>query len=260
MEAIEERLEYHELIMVLDDLENIKSYQLPEGYAYSFWNEEKDLGDWVDIHINSGEFTYKKEAVSIFKDFYSSFIKDVGKRCFFIVDIKTNKKVATATISPSNDFGYPCVIDWLSIDKNYWGQKLGKPLIARTLQLAKELGYDKILLHTQTHTWLAAKLYLDFGFNPFNLEEKKGWQILKTITNHPKLNAINTIKEKDMYFQDAINIVDELDKLHSNYTYSVWFKNGKHEVWVRENNLVYKYLYYDNGKTLKCEIKGLKDD
>ena len=42
MEAIEERLEYHELIMVLDDLENIKSYQLPEGYAYSFWNEEKD--------------------------------------------------------------------------------------------------------------------------------------------------------------------------------------------------------------------------
>ena len=126
--------------------------------------------------------------------------------------------------------------------------------------MAKELGYDKILLHTQTHTWLAAKLYLDFGFNPFNLEEKKGWQILKTITNHPKLNAINTIKEKDMYFQDAINIVDELDKLHSNYTYSVWFKNGKHEVWVRENNLVYKYLYYDNGKTLKCEINGLKDD
>jgi len=156
--------------------------------------------------------------------------------------------------------GYPCVIDWLAIDKKYWRQKLGKPLITRTLQLAKELGYYKILLHTQTHTWLAAKLYLDFGFEPFNTQDIKGWQILKTITNHPKLKSINAIPESEMYFKDAVNIVSELDKLHNDYTYSIWFKNGKHEVWVRENNLVYKYQYYDNGKTLKCEINALEDN
>jgi GNAT superfamily N-acetyltransferase len=260
MEAIEERLEYYELIMTLDNLENIKNYELPDGYSYAFWHEKKDLEEWVNIHINSGEFTYKKEARAIFEDFYSPFLDEINKRCFFIVDNKTNKKVATATISPSDEFGYPCVIDWLAIDKQYWGQKLGKPLITKTLQLAQELGYNKILLHTQTHTWLAAKLYLDFGFEPFNLENKKGWQILKTITNHPKLNSIPAISEHDMYFSDAINIVNELNKLHHSYTYGIWFKNGKHEAWVRENNLVYKYQYYDHGKTLKCEIDALQDD
>jgi len=105
MEAIEERLEYHELLMTLENLENIKTYVLPEDYSYSFWSDDKDLDDWVDIHINSGEFTHKKEARGIFEDFYSPCRKDITKRCFFIVDNNTNKKVATATISPSNDGG-----------------------------------------------------------------------------------------------------------------------------------------------------------
>ena len=260
MEAIEKKLEYHELLMTLDSLDNIKMYELPDGFSYVFWQNENDLLDWTNIHIKSGEFTSKAEAKEVFEDFYSPFINEINKRCFFIVDNQTNEKIATATISPSDEYGYPCVIDWLAIDKSYWGYKLGKPLISRTLQLAKELGYNKILLHTQTHTWLAAKLYLDFGFDPFILDDEKGWQILKTITNHSKLQDISYINEKEMYFEDAINIVDNLSKLHKNYEYQIWHKNGRHEVFVRENNLVYKYQYYDNGKKLVCEIEALDDN
>jgi GNAT superfamily N-acetyltransferase len=259
MEAIELRLEYYELLMTLDNLDNIDDYKLPEGYSYSFWQSDRDLSDWVDIHINSGEFTYTKKAKDIFNIFYSPFVKEIDKRCFFIVDNKNNKKVATATISPANEYGYSCVIDWLAVDKSYWGCKLSKPLISRTLQLAKDLGYDKILLHTQTHTWLAAKLYLDFGFEPFNIEEVKGWQILKTITNHKKLNNFNSLNENDCYFIDALNIVNELNKIHKNYTYGILHKNGNHVVWVRENGFVYKYQYYNNGRLLECEINGLDD-
>jgi N-acetylglutamate synthase-like GNAT family acetyltransferase len=259
MEAIEERLEYNELLMNLDSLENIPQYDLPEGYSYSFWQSCEDLKDWVNVHINSGEFTYSVDAREVFNDFYTPFANEIDKRCFFIVDNKTNKRVATATISPADQHGYSCVVDWLAIEKNYWGKKLGKPLITRTLQLAKELGYDKILLHTQTHTWLAAKLYLDFGFEPFNTDEAKGWQILKTITNHEKLDQFSALEEHEMYFSDAVNIVEELNKLHKDYTYGIWFKNGRHEVWVRENDFVYKYQYYDNGKTLVCEINALDD-
>ena len=261
MEALEKRLEYHELLMTLDNLKDIKHFDLPNGFEIVFWSSDNDLNDWVNIHINSGEFTHKAEAIEIFHDFYDNFKNEIYKRCFFIIEKSTNKKVATATISPANEYGYHCVIDWLAIDKSYWGYKLSKPLIFRTLKLAKDLGYDKILLHTQTHTWLAAKLYLDFGFEPFNLQkEMKGWQILKTITKHSQLESVETLHEKDMYFEDAVNIVKELNKLHNNYEYQIWHKNGKHEVWVRENNLVYKYQYYDNGKTLDCEIDALEDN
>lgn len=259
MEALESRLEYYELLMTLNNLNDINEYKLPEGYSFSFWQDSKDLENWIQIHINSGEFTYKQKAKEIFDIFYSPFLKELNKRCFFIVENKTNKKIATATISPTQEHGYHCVVDWLAIDKKYWGNKLGKPLITKTLQLAKDLGYDKILLHTQTHTWLAAKMYLDFGFEPFNIEEFKGWQILKTITNHPKLEKFSTISENEMYFDDALNIVNELNKLHKNYSYEILHKNGKHEVWVRENNFVYKYLFYNNGKTLINEINALKD-
>ena len=36
MAAIEQRLEYHELLMNLDSLENIPQYDLPDGYSYFF--------------------------------------------------------------------------------------------------------------------------------------------------------------------------------------------------------------------------------
>ena len=260
MEAIESRLEYHKLLMTLNNLQNIKEYDLPEGFSYSFWQDLDDIKEWVKIHINSGEFESKSKALDIFKKFYLPFIDDIKRRCFFIVENSTNKKIATATISPANEYGYLCVVDWLAIDKEYWGHKLGKPLIAKTLQLAKELGYDKILLHTQTHTWLAAKLYLDFGFDPFNKSDTKGWQILKVITNHKKLEEFDYIKKSDCYFVDAVNIVDELNKIHHNYSYGILHKDGKHEVWVRENNLIYKYQYYNNGKVLSCEVNGLNDE
>lgn len=252
MKALESRLEYYELLMTMDSLDNIKEYELPEGYSYSFWHD--DLESWLDIHIRSGEFPDRDDAMSTFQDFYSPFINEVEKRCFFIVENSTGRRVATATISPANDRGYPCVVDWLAIDKGFWGERLSRPLISRTLGLAKALGYSRILLHTQTHTWLAAKLYLDFGFKPLIEGEIKGWQILKTITNHPALDGIvGSIPDEEMYFADAINIVENLDKMHTDYTYGIWHKNGRHDVWVREDDRVYRYKYYDGGKTLKLE-------
>ena len=248
MESIEKRLEYYELLMTRDDLDNITEYDLPSGYSYAFWCD--DLDSWIDIHIKSGEFSDREDGLKVFNDFYSGFIGEIEKRCIFIVENKTGKKVATATISPADEGGYPCVVDWLAVDRDYWGERLSRPLISRTLKLAKELSYDKILLHTQTHTWLAAKLYLDAGFKPLIKEEIKGWQILKTITNHPRLEGIGSIPDADMYFTDAVNIVDNLDRLHKNYTYGIWHKNGRHDVWVREDKKVYKYKYYDAGKTL----------
>lgn len=87
------------------------------------------------------------------------------KECFFVVN-DNGEKVATATISllSKKEFGYEAVVDWFAIKTQYQGYHLSKPMINKFIKLANELGHKKLLLHTQTHTWLAAKLYLDLGF------------------------------------------------------------------------------------------------
>lgn len=249
MKAIEKTLEYHELLMVCNDL-NQKIYSLPKGYTFEFFNSEQDVDAWADIHISSGEFTSKERAKDIFHLFYDKFKHELSKRCFFIVF--ENEKIATATISPTDEHGYKCVIDWLAIKREFQGQGLGKPLISKCLQVAKELGYDKVLLHTQTHTWLAAKLYLDLGFELFltNLDVK-GWQILKTITNHPKLKDFAAISESEMFDQLALNIVAQLNKRHHDYDYEIWYKNNQNDVYVNENGKFFHYKFFDNGKRLE---------
>ena len=58
------------------------------------------------------------------------------------------------------------------------------------LKIMKELGYTHAKIPTQTTTWLACRIYLDFGFVPIAqnaVNSRDGWRIIKTLTNHPAL-------------------------------------------------------------------------
>lgn len=60
----------------------------------------------------------------------------------------------------------------------------------------RELGYVSAKIPTQTTTWLACKIYLDFGFVPLPqnaVNSKDGWRIIKTLTNHPAIASFDTI-------------------------------------------------------------------
>lgn len=250
VDSIEKTLEYHELLMALDDLAGVNTNtQLPEGYRFVFFADEKDKTSWAKIHIYSGEFTSFKRAFACFDTFFKKFEKELSKRCFFVEH--EGEKVATATVSPSDEYGYDCAIDWLAINKNYQGKKLAKPLIHKCLEVAKELKYHKILLHTQTHTWLAAKLYLDVGFNPlFHETDDKGWRILKNLTNHYKLKEIGCVDNDKMYDRLSLNVVNVLNSKHNSYIYEIWYKNGQNDVYVRENEVFYHYKFFEDGKIL----------
>lgn len=251
MESIDKTLKYHELLMIIDNIDSIElNTKLPDGFNFVFYSGEKDKISWVKIHLSSGEFTSYNRAFNYFDIFYKEFEKELNKRCFFI-EYK-GEKIATATISPSNEYGYGCVIDWLAIRKEYQGYRLSRPLICKCLELAKDLGNNKILLHTQTHTWLAAKLYLDIGFNPLFIEENDtGWRILKNITNHYKLEDIDSIEDNEMYDELSLDIIKNLNDKHNLYSYEIWYKNNQNDVYVREKDVFYHYKFYDNGKILK---------
>lgn len=245
MKSIDKTLEYYELLMTYNDTSKFNKHDLPNGYYFTFYKPGDEF-KWVDIHMQTGEFTDYEYALEVFHDFYDNFINELDKRCIFIVNDE-GKKIGTATISKLNEeeYGYNAVVDWVAISKEYQGKGLARPLISRLLQLANELGHTKILLHTQTHTWLAAKLYLDEGFEPFKVEENyKGWQILKRLTKHKKLENIRDIEQNEIYSKTAVIIYDKLKEIFTeNFEYSIWHKNGRNDVEVNYKTLLYKFKY-----------------
>lgn len=238
---IEKTLKYYELLMARD-LEKIEDYPLPTKYSFVFWENDCCKNDWINIHLETGEFNSVDEANRIFHEFYDDFYDELSVRCIFIVN-ENGEKIATATISPAKEYGYNCVIDWFAVSPKAQGLGLSKPLLSKILQIAKNIGYKKILLHTQTHTWLAAKIYLDCGFQPFNTEGNIGWNILKTIIEHQKLKQFKTLSENEIYDKLILEIKNELDKLHDDYTYSVWYIDNRNDVYVKEGNEFFYYKY-----------------
>lgn len=254
MKTLDNTIRYYELLMKYDDTSNYKEYDLPEGFHYEYF-KPGDEEEWVNIHIESGEFTSYEKGLKHFHDFYDYFIDELPKRCIFIVDSKTNEKVATATISllETPEYGYRAAVDWVAIKRSYQGRKLAKPLITKFMEMANKLGHKEIILHTQTTTWLAAKLYLDYGFDILNEEEKEGWSILKTITSHEKLE--NYRPSDNIYDQRNIEIEKQLKEIFQtdNFNYSVWYKNGLHNVYVYVDNTPYEFEYFIEGNILRLE-------
>ena len=60
-------------------------------------------------------------------------------------------------------------------------------------------------------------------------------------------------------FPERIKVVKELDKIYGkdNYEYSIWHKNGRHDVEVRYENQVFDYKYYDE-ETFRLEKEDVK--
>ncbi len=247
IKTYEPTISYHELIMVLDNLENTKNYPLPNGYEFVFWENEKDLQAWINIHISTGEFASITDCEKTFYDFYKHIENELTKRVIFIKDIDGNK-IATATLSPANENGYSCVIDWFAISNTAQGKKLSKPLLSKIIDITKNFGYEKILLHTHTNPWLAAKVYLDLGFVPFNTNETLGWKILKSIINHPKLKDFEVYE--DIFDPLAVNIKNQLSKIYKIFDFNVWYKNGRNDIYVHSNQNFHEYKFYDNGNKI----------
>lgn len=256
MKSYDNKIKYYELLMSYDDITNYPKYELPEGFHYEYY-KPGDEEEWVSIHIASGEFTSYEKGHEYFHQFYDSFLHELPQRCIFIVDNETNEKVGTATISllKNPEYGYEAAVDWVAIKKSYQGKALSRPLISKFMEIANKNGHKKLILHTQTTTWLAAKLYLDYGFEILNKEEQEGWSILRTLTNQPKLSNYKTLNIEDILDSRNIEIERQLIELYQSedFNYSVWYKDNQHKVYTFFNNKPYEYEYYIEGKLLRLE-------
>ena len=198
----DDRIRYVELEFWRDDLRNIPQYSLPEGYRFVFYRPG-DRDTWIDIEKSAREFSSYEQGLGSWNRYYEGREDLLPNRMVFIETDK-GEKVATASAYfdiYGNDKTGAGWLHWVAVRREYQGRGLAKPLIAFTLGLMPDLGYDHAMLSSQTNTWLACKIYLDFGFRPEPhnaVENSLGWRILKALTDHPALKDFETATELEI--------------------------------------------------------------
>ena len=202
LETLDNRIRYVHLIFERD-MRQIPHYELPEGYAFQYF-QAGDRDAWIAIEWSAGEFHSYEEGRAAWATYYEGHEPELTSRMLFIVN-QAGEKVATATAyydvtgEPEPGVGR---LHWVAVKREYQGRGLARPLISRALERLQELGYLRVKLSTQTTTWLACRLYMDFGFQPEpqNVQESPhGWRILKTLTDHPVLGKFSSVSEEELW-------------------------------------------------------------
>ena len=72
----------------------------------------------------------------------------------------------------------------MSVDQAHQGKRLSGPLVSLAMHRMRDLGYQTAYLTTQTASWVAIKVYSQFGFRADVREEREieGWKIVEEKT------------------------------------------------------------------------------
>ena len=197
------RIRYIDLLLERVNLENIPEYELPEGYRFVFY-QPGDRDAWIAIEQSAKEMADYEHGVRTWQRYYGNAEDTLHNRMIFIENAQ-GEKVATATAYYDLNGDLPPQrgqVHWVAVRRDHQGKGLSKPLISQVLKVMKQRGHTEAMLHTQTTTWVAVKLYLNFGFRPIkeNAERNRdGWRILKALTNHPALDAFDAAAEDQIF-------------------------------------------------------------
>ena len=172
--------------MERDDLKEIAHYELPKGYRFAYY-QPGDEDSWIAIEISAKELKDYAQGREVWQKYYGGLEETLLGRMLFIEN-EQGEKIATATAYNGPDgVGQ---VHWVAVRREDQGKGLARPLISRTLERLAQLGHESAMLTTQTTTWVACRLYLNFGFHPAHSclqEEMEGWRILRKLTDHPAL-------------------------------------------------------------------------
>lgn len=187
----DERIKYYELMLERKTLSDIPEFPLPNGYRFAFY-KSGDRDAWIDIEKSAKEFKSYEAGLKSWNEYFGGKDGELVRRMVFI-ETESGEKVATATAFydiRGRDKSGAGWLHWVSVRREFQGKGLSKPLISRTLEVMRSLGYSHAKIPTQTTSWVACKVYLDFGFTPIPQNAERnldGWRIVKALTNHPAL-------------------------------------------------------------------------
>ncbi|NSW91449.1 MAG: GNAT family N-acetyltransferase [Firmicutes bacterium] len=177
------------VIMVYDNLDKevierlFKSNPIPEGfYIRNYRRGEENL--WAEIETAAGEFETEEKALEHFQKEFGPYLNEMEKRCFFIVHKESGRAVGTTTAWYNDNFKRERYgrIHWVGVHPDFQGKKLAKPLLAAAMMYLAE-HHCKAYLTSQTTSYKAINMYLDFGFKPEIMSDecKRAWNLLEKI-------------------------------------------------------------------------------
>lgn len=202
----DDRIVYYELLLE-GTLDGTPVYPLPAGYRFVFY-QPGDRDAWIAIEQSARELISHDQGVEVWNRYYANHEAELPGRMLFI-ETESGEKVATVTAFydiTGRDQSGDAWLHWVAVRREYQGRGLAKPLISRALERMREMGYTRAKIPTQTTTWLACRIYLDFGFRPIPLNavhSRDGWRIIKRLTNHPALAAFDAASDDEVLKDNA---------------------------------------------------------
>lgn len=246
MDNMVNALRYYDLILYRNGFEGLPQYALPNGYRFAFY-EEGDRDTWIAIATSAREFLLYEEGLEAWNRYFAGKEEELTTRMVFIVG-PHGEKVGTATaFYEPEDPTHSGWLHWVSIRRDFQGRGLARPLIAYTLARLRDLGYTQARIPTQTTSWLAVKLYLDFGFVPLpeNARESyEGYRMMRTLTNHPSLAAFPPVPEAELWDPVILEVERQLqEKVPDLLESKVWSGGTRNKVAYRTGNGVHMGQY-----------------
>lgn len=184
--GIDHTVPYTAVVMVRENGNNIPVHILPEGYHFAPFtpaDEEK----WIQLQAEVTHVDSLQQGKQIFREEFLQAgeeipceecpgYADVVKRTVQVKDTAGNL-VGAATLWMGDTFGEVWQrVHWVAVHPDHQGKGLAKCMIARMLQLYKELGCETpIYLTTQTKTYRAVRIYHQMGFAPYMGEKPVNW-------------------------------------------------------------------------------------
>lgn len=170
------------IVMVRPNLDGIPDYPLGKGYRIRTY-DAKVAERWVDIQAEVGGFASAEAAWERYNHEFAPFPEVMADRCIF-VETAEGEVVGTATAwfnasYEGEDYGR---LHWVAIKERFQGKGLAKPLISAALQRLAE-SHGKAYLTSQTTSYKAINIYLDFGFVPYIVSDrcKEAWAMLEQL-------------------------------------------------------------------------------
>lgn len=197
----DKRIRFYHLMLEIN-ADSIPHYELPQGYRFVNY-KDGDMNTWIEIEMSARELDTWEDGIRAWKKYYEPWENILSDRMFFIETVD-GEKVATAsayfdiTGQEYSEYGW---LHWVAVKREYQGKHLSKALICHALEHLRDMGYEKIVVTTQTNTWLAVKIYMDFGFKPTkeSVEESyTGWKIISRLTGHPTVSTFEKASDYEV--------------------------------------------------------------
>ena len=160
---------------------DLPRYDLPKGYRFRMFRDG-DETLWANIETRVDEFKTEGAALERFEREFGARIHEMADRCLFI-ETDDGGAIGTITAWYGDLMGDGKVrgrIHWLGVVPEYQGRGLSKPMLTKAMDILVE-HHDEFYLTSQTTSWQAVNMYLNFGFEPVRLDENydAAWSMME---------------------------------------------------------------------------------